>query len=181
MSPLSNLRTDEYRGDYEGRTRYLKEIITETRKHWPQHKPLFLRISCSDLYEGGWTIDDSIKLSKEVRTMGVDVIDCSSGGLDHRQQFKMGPNYQVPFAEAIKKENQMYETQNKELKPFYVQTVGSISEPLQAEEILFNERADLVAIARQLLRDPFWPIHAAEALGCAVHHTPQYEWATAWK
>jgi len=153
LSPLSNQRTDAYGGSFQNRTRFLKEITEAVRKIWPAEFPLSVRLSCSDYVEGGWTIEDSMRLSGELKTMGVDLIDCSSGG-NVKAKIPVGPGYQVPFAEAIRKGTGILTA-----------AVGMITEPAQANEVITSGRADVVLLARQMLRDPQWPFVAAKALG----------------
>jgi len=157
LSPVSNRRNDRYGGDRQGRMRLALEITEAVRAVWPQDKPLFFRISAVDGSENGWNLNDSIVLGKELKRLGVDVIDCSSGGIagsataarDKRQ-----PGFQVPFAERMRRD-----------VGIMTQAVGLITHPRQAEEILANGQADLVAIGREALSDPHWPLHAAAALG----------------
>jgi len=153
MSPLSNTRTDSYGGSYENRTRFLMEIIDAIRSVWPKDLPLFLRISASDWAEGGWTVDDSVKLGELVKNKGVDLIDCSSGGVVSYAKIPAKPNYQVPFAAAVRKTGML------------TGAVGVIVAAEQAEEILTNGQADLIFMARELLRDPYFPLRAARELG----------------
>lgn len=164
LSPLSNKRTDEYGGSFENRTRLLLEVVTAIQCEWPAHYPLFVRISATDWAEGGWTEIESIQLSGILKQKGVDLIDCSSGGLVQHAKIPVGPGYQVSFAEHIRKETGIM-----------TGAVGLITEPHQAEDILQNERADLIVIARASLRDPYFPIHAAKALGDDVTWPSQYE------
>lgn len=163
-STLSNKRTDEYGGSFENRIRLTIQIIEAIRKVWPEELPVFVRISASDWNEGGWTIDDSVALAKVLKTKGVDLIDCSSGGNIPNAKVTVGPGYQVPFAEAIKKQTDML-----------TGAVGMITTPEQAEEILANKQADVIIMARELLRDPYFPLHAAKALGADVEWPVQYE------
>ncbi|MDR3678323.1 MAG: NADPH dehydrogenase NamA [Flavipsychrobacter sp.] len=164
LSPLSNTRTDEYGGSFENRTRLLKQIIAAVRSVWPEHYPLLLRISASDWTEGGWTIEDSIKLAQELKSNGVDLIDCSSGGISATAKIPAGPNYQVPFADAVR---------NRGNIP--TGAVGIITEAKQAEEILTSGKADLIVMARELLRDPYFPMHAAKELDFNMQWPVQYE------
>lgn len=153
LSPLSNHRADEYGGSFENRTRFLREIIIAVRRVWPQRLPLFLRISASDWADGGWTIEDSVALAKAVQPLGVDLMDCSSGGLVPYAKIPLGPGYQVPFARAIKQQTNIA-----------TGAVGMITDPTQADQIIRKSEADLVIMAREFLRDPYWPLHAARAL-----------------
>ncbi len=154
LSPLSNKRTDSYGGSFENRIRLLLEVISEVKEHWPEDKPLFVRISATDWAEGGWNIDESVMLSKILKQQGVDVIDCSSGGLVPYQKIALGPGYQVPFAERIKKE-----------AGIFTAAVGLITSTEQAEEILASDKADLILLARESLRNPYFPMKAAKELG----------------
>lgn len=163
LSPLSNQRTDEYGGSLENRMRLLLAVAKRTRAAMPEQMPLFVRISASDWAEGGWDINQSVILAQNLRQLGVDLIDCSSGGLVPNAQIRTGPGYQVPFAEKIRKESQIMTA-----------AVGMITTPEQAEEIISAGRADLVLLAREMLRDPYWPLHAAAALGYKAAWPLQY-------
>jgi 2,4-dienoyl-CoA reductase-like NADH-dependent reductase (Old Yellow Enzyme family) len=154
LSPLSNHRDDEYGGSFENRTRFVREVVDAVRTVWPDRLPLWVRISATDWSDGGWTIEDSVALAAQLGDRGVDLIDCSSGGNVAHAKIPLGPGYQVPFAERIRRETGIM-----------TGAVGLITEPAQAEEIVREGRADLVFLARQLLRDPYWPLHAAQALG----------------
>ena len=156
LSPLSNQRRDDYGGSFDNRARLVMEVSRDVRRVLPDHLPLTVRLSCSDWAEGGWTLDDSIELSRLLRDVGVDLIDCSSGGTVPHAKIEIGPGYQVPFAEAIRA---------KAAIP--TAAVGLITQPKQADDIIRAGRADLVLIARRILRDPYWPIHAARELGRA--------------
>src|SRR5450432_904279 len=145
LSPLSNLRNDEYGGLFENRVKILLEIIEGVRKTIKEELPLFVRISATDWVEGGWTIDDSIKLAGVLKVKGVDLIDCSSGGNSYAQIIPVEPLYQVPFAEKIKKETGML-----------TGAVGLITTASETEQILVNQQADIIILARQLLRDPYF-------------------------
>lgn len=162
LSPLSNSREDEYGGSYENRIRFLLEIIDEVRNAIPQEMPLFLRISASDWLEGGWTIDDSIALAKIVKDRGVDLIDVSSGGTSSGAPVPVGPGYQVPFADSIRNQSDIPTA-----------AVGLITEPNQAEEIVSSGKADAVFMAREFLRNPRWPLYAAQVLNADVNWPPQ--------
>jgi 2,4-dienoyl-CoA reductase-like NADH-dependent reductase (Old Yellow Enzyme family) len=164
LSPLSNQRKDEYGGSFENRIRFLLEITDEVRRVWNEDLPLFVRISATDWVEGGWSIEESVELSRILKTKAVDVIDCSSGGNSPAQKIAVGPLYQTPFAERIKKETGMM-----------TGAVGLITSAVQAENIIEKEQADLVLLARQLLREPNFPLHAAKELGEDVAWPPQYE------
>ena len=164
LSPLSNNRTDKYGGSLENRARFLLEIIDAVREVWTEDLPLFVRISAIDWVPGGITIEDSIELVRMIQHKGVDLIDCSSGGVSSEQQIAVGPLYQVPFAHAIKRETGMQ-----------TGAVGLITNAQQAEDILANNQADLIIIARQFLRDPYFPLHAARELGHDLTWPVQYE------
>ena len=156
-SPLSNHRTDEYGGDFAGRTRFLKEVVTEVRTAIGESVPLFVRISASDWSEGGWTIQDSVQLSNELAELGVDLIDASSGGNVHNAKIAVGPGYQVAFSEAIKRGSRVKTS-----------AVGMITDPVQANTIIESGQADAVMLAREMLRNPRWPLHAAHVLGAEI-------------
>lgn len=164
LSPLSNHRTDEYGGSFENRTRFLREIVEAVRIVWPQRLPLFLRISATDWVEGGWTGEDSIALAKMVGPLRVDLIDCSSGGSSPHAKIPLGAGYQVPFANAVRRRANIP-----------TGAVGMITEPMQADQIVRNGEADLVIMAREFLRDPYWPLHAAAALHQEITWPQQYE------
>jgi 2,4-dienoyl-CoA reductase-like NADH-dependent reductase (Old Yellow Enzyme family) len=163
MSPLSNSRTDEYGGSFENRTRLLLQVIRAVRDVWPAEFPLFVRISASDWTEGGWTLDDSVALAGILQQQEVDLIDCSSGGVV-LANIPAAPGYQVPFAETIRKETGMP-----------TGAVGIIISASQAEEVISGGKADLVIMARELLRDPYFPLRAAAELGEEVIWPVQYE------
>lgn len=163
LSPISNRRTDRYGGDRPGRMRLALEVTEAVRGVWPDNKPLFFRISAVDGAEGGWSLDDSVNLAHALKGLGVDVVDCSSGGISGSATaagVKRQPGFQVPFADRIRREADMM-----------VQAVGLITHPEQAEVILREGRADLIAIGREALHDPHWPLHAAAILGA----DPDYE------
>ena len=154
LSPLSNHRTDIYGGSFENRIRLLLEITEAIQTVWPQNFPLFVRISATDWSDGGWDADESVKLSAILKTKGVDLIDCSSGGLVPDVKIPLGPGYQVHFSERIKKETGIL-----------TGAVGLITGEQQAEKILLNNQADLIFLARASLRDPYFGLHAAHNLG----------------
>jgi 2,4-dienoyl-CoA reductase-like NADH-dependent reductase (Old Yellow Enzyme family) len=164
LSPLSNQRQDEYGGSFENRIKILIQIVDVVRETIKDHLPLFVRISASDWEEGGWTIDDSVRLAQVLKTKGVDLIDCSSGGNSWTQKIPAGPLYQVPFAEKIKKETGILTA-----------AVGLITSAKESEEILSSNKADLIFLARQFLRDPYFPLHAATELGIDIQWPEQYE------
>ena len=163
LSPLSNHRTDVYGGPFENRIRFALETARAVRGVWPDGLPLFVRISASDWVEGGWNIDESVELSRRLAGLGVDLIDCSSGGLAPQQKITLGPGYQVPFAERIKREAGVR-----------TGAVGLITTAQQADEIVRTGQADMVLLAREFLRDPYFPLHAAKLLGDTVPAPVQY-------
>jgi 2,4-dienoyl-CoA reductase-like NADH-dependent reductase (Old Yellow Enzyme family) len=164
LTPLANQRTDEYGGGFENRTRFTLEMVRAVRKTWPERKPLWLRLSCTDWIEGGWDVEQSVELVRLLKKEGVDAIDCSSGGADPRQKITLGPGYQVPFSARIRREVKITTA-----------AVGLIESPQLAEEILFNDDADVIVMARAHLRDPYWTLHAAQALGVDLEWPPQYQ------
>jgi 2,4-dienoyl-CoA reductase-like NADH-dependent reductase (Old Yellow Enzyme family) len=164
LSPISNQRTDEYGGNLENRSRLLREVVQVVRGALPGSLPLFVRISASDWIEGGWDIDESVELSRMLAGLGVDLIDASSGGLSLAQQVRIGPGYQVPFAERIRRE-----------AGIPTAAVGLITDAEQADAIVREGKADAVLIARASLRNPYWPIHAARQLGRDVVIPFQYQ------
>jgi len=156
-SPLSNHRTDEYGGSFENRTRFLREVVSSVRAVLPSGTPLFVRISASDWTEGGWTIQDSIELTQILKLLGADLIDASSGGNVHNAKIAVGPGYQVHFAQAI-----------KEATGITTSSVGMITDPQQADDIITSGKADAIMMAREFLRNPRWPLMAAELLGAEI-------------
>lgn len=164
LSPLSNFRTDQYGGAFDNRIRFLLEIIKAVREVWPSGYPLFVRISASDWTDGGWNIDDSIRLASVLSHSGVDLIDCSSGGNVPYAKVPVGPGYQVSFAEVIKRDSKILTS-----------AVGIITDALQAEEIISSGKADMVFLAREMLRDAYFPLHAAKQLGVEVEWPLQYQ------
>lgn len=163
LSPLSNLRTDEYGGDLRGRTRFPLAVSKAVREAVPDDIPVFVRISATDWAEGGWDLPQSIEFSKMLKDVGIDLIDCSSGALVSYAQIPVEPNYQVPFAEAIRRE-----------AGIATSAVGLITEPKQAEEILQNNQADAIMIARQFLREPYFAFRTAKELGDVIDVPKQY-------
>ena len=163
LSPLSNKREDDYGGSFENRTRLCREIVAAVRSAWPKELPLFMRISAADWIDGGWTIDESVKLAAQLKPMGVDLIDCSSGGNVPHATIPVGPGYQVAFAERIRREAEIM-----------TGAVGMITSPVQAEHIIRTEQADAVIMAREFLRDPYWPLQAARELRQPVAWPVQY-------
>ncbi|HLZ88255.1 MAG TPA: hypothetical protein VKQ52_13465, partial [Puia sp.] len=165
LSPLSNQRHDEYGGSFENRIRLLVEIVDAVRSGWPPGYPLFVRISATDWAEGGWSVEEAIRLAGVLKDRGVDVIDCSSGGLVPYQQIPAAPGYQVGFSQRI-----------RNATGILTGAVGIITQAMQAESILVTGQADLIFLARQLLRDPYFPLHAAGELRQKDIHWPlQYE------
>lgn len=164
LSPLANARTDEYGGSFENRTRFLREVTAAIRGVIPEEMPLFVRISAFDWMEGGWTVDDSVALARELRALGVDVVDTSSGGIAANAKIEVGPGYQVPFARRIRAE-----------AGIMTAAVGLITDALQADKIIASGDADLVLLAREVLRQPYWPLLAAAQLGIDVPWPRQYE------
>jgi 2,4-dienoyl-CoA reductase-like NADH-dependent reductase (Old Yellow Enzyme family) len=165
LSPVANQRSDAYGGTLENRMRLLLEVFDAVRAAWPAHKPLGVRISASDWVEGGWDVAQSIELAKLLRARGCSWLDCSSGGVAPAlQKIKLGPGYQVPFAEEIR----------RAVPGLPIMAVGLITEPQQAEDIIASGKADMVALARGLLYNPRWPWHAAAALGASVTAPKQY-------
>jgi 2,4-dienoyl-CoA reductase-like NADH-dependent reductase (Old Yellow Enzyme family) len=163
LSPLSNLRTDNYGGGFENRIRLLLEIIAEVRTVWPSDLPLFVRISATDWAEGGWNESESVRLAAILKTKGVDLVDCSSGGLVPHQKIVVGPGYQVPFSEKIKTETGIL-----------TGAVGLITTVHQAEKILAENKADLILMAREELRNPYFPLNASSELKEEVSWPVQY-------
>ena len=163
LSPLSNRRTDEFGGSRDNRMRFPLMVADAVRREMPADFPLFVRISATDWAAGGWSLEDSVELARALRVVGVDLIDCSSGGLVPHAKVEIGPGYQVPFARAI-----------RESAHIATGAVGLITEAKQADEIVRSRSADAVLLARQLLRDPYWPLHAARELGVDVKWPDQY-------
>ncbi len=169
LSPLSNRRTDDYGGSFENRIRFLLEMTRAVRAVWPDHLPLTVRLSATDWMEGGWSIDESIELSRRLKLSGVDLIDCSSGGSSNDAKIPVGAGYQVPLAERIRREASIATA-----------AVGMITEPMQADQIVRSGQADIVLLARELLRDPHWPVRAARTLHVKPQPTPPPQYARAW-
>jgi 2,4-dienoyl-CoA reductase-like NADH-dependent reductase (Old Yellow Enzyme family) len=163
LSPLSNHRTDGYGGSFDNRIRLVVQVTDAVRRVWPESLPLFVRISATDWSDDGWTVEDSIALARRLQAHGADVIDCSSGGNLPQAKIPVGPGYQVPFAERIRRE-----------AGIMTAAVGMITAAEQAEQILQIGQADAIVLARQLLRDPYWPIHAALELGAPIQPPAQY-------
>jgi 2,4-dienoyl-CoA reductase-like NADH-dependent reductase (Old Yellow Enzyme family) len=163
-SPLSNKRTDEYGGSFENRIRLVLEVTAAVQEVWPKDLPVFVRISATDWEEGGWTGEDSVQLAMQLKEMGVDLVDCSTGGNTPAAKIPAGPLYQVQFAAQVKKG-----------AGIATGAVGIITQPEEAEAIVQNGQADVVIIAREFLRQPYFPLHAAKALGVDVEWPNQYK------
>jgi 2,4-dienoyl-CoA reductase-like NADH-dependent reductase (Old Yellow Enzyme family) len=164
LSPLSNRRADEYGGSFDNRARLLLQVVEAVRAEWPGGLPLFVRISATDWAAGGWDVQDSVALARRLAGLGVDLIDCSSGGLVPGARIPAAPGYQVVFAERIRRESGMP-----------TGAVGLITRPEQANGIVARGEADLIFLARELLRDPYWPLRAARALGATARWPVQYQ------
>jgi 2,4-dienoyl-CoA reductase-like NADH-dependent reductase (Old Yellow Enzyme family) len=169
LSPLVNRRTDQYGGSFENRIRFALETAQAVRAVWPDNLPLTARLSCTDWVAGGWDIEQAVELARRLKAAGVDLIDCSSGGAIPGVKIPVGPGYQVPLAERIRRE-----------AGIATAAVGMISEPAQADAIVRSGQADLVLLARELLRDAYWPAHAAKALGQTGAMPPPVQYARAW-
>jgi len=163
LSPLSNQRDDEYGGSFENRTRTLREVVQAVRRAWPKGAPLFTRISATDWVEGGWDLEQSIALARELKQLGVDLIDCSSGGSVPHAKIPVGAGYQTPFAQRIRQETGVL-----------TGAVGMITTAAQAEHIINTGQADAILMAREFLREPYWPLRAAEELRQSVSWPVQY-------
>jgi 2,4-dienoyl-CoA reductase-like NADH-dependent reductase (Old Yellow Enzyme family) len=165
-SPLSNQRSDDYGGSFENRTRATREVVRAIRAVWPDAKPLFVRLSCTDYVEGGWTLDESVALARILKAEGVDLIDCSSGGAAPGVNYPMEGMYQAPFAGRIRRE-----------AGIATAAVGNITDAHGANALIADGVADIALLARAMLRDPHWPVHAAEKLGAptALRYPPQYD------
>ncbi len=166
LSPLINRRRDEYGGSLENRMRFPCEVAARVRAAWPEDRPLLARISATDWAPGGWNADHAVAFCRELKKIGVDLIDSSSGGAVPHQVVPVGPGYQVPFAERIRRE-----------AAIPTAAVGMVTEPAQAEEVLGAARADLILLGRELLRDPYWPLRAAVELGEPAPWPRPYGWA----
>lgn len=163
LSPISNQRSDEYGGSLENRMRFPLEVFDAVRAAFPADKPVGIKVSATDWIEGGWDLQQTVAFAKELKKRGVDWVDASSGGVSPKQKIALGPGYQVPFAEAVKREAGVNSV-----------AVGLITETKQAEDIIASGKADFVALARGMLYDPRWPWHAAAELGATVNGPPQY-------
>jgi 2,4-dienoyl-CoA reductase-like NADH-dependent reductase (Old Yellow Enzyme family) len=169
LSPLSNRRTDNYGGSFANRIRFVLETARAMRTVWPEQLPFAVRLSCSDWVEGGWTIEESVELARQLKAEGVDLIDCSSGGGAATAKIPVGAGYQVPFASRIRREASIATA-----------AVGLITDPMQADQIVRNGEADMVLLARELLRDPNWPLRAAKALHVKPLPAAPLQYARAW-
>jgi 2,4-dienoyl-CoA reductase-like NADH-dependent reductase (Old Yellow Enzyme family) len=163
LSPFSNRRSDDYGGPFENRTRLLRETVAGMRKALPDRCPLFVRISATDWTEGGWDIEQTAGLARELKALGTDLIDCSSGGNLERAEIPVGPGYQAPFAGRVRHEAGITSA-----------AVGMITSAAQADQIIRTGQADFVFLARELLRNPYWPLHAAQELGHPMAWPAQY-------
>ena len=157
LSPFSNHRQDRYGGSFENRTRLAREVVSAVRSVWPERLPLFVRISATDWEAGGWDLEQSVELARQLKSLGVDLMDCSSGGNLPQAEIPVGPGYQTAFAERIRRDAGVA-----------TGAIGLITSPVQADHIIRNGQADLVLLAREFLRDPYWPLRAARELGQAV-------------
>jgi 2,4-dienoyl-CoA reductase-like NADH-dependent reductase (Old Yellow Enzyme family) len=163
LSPISNHRTDRWGGSFENRARIVRETVDAVRRAWPERLPLLLRLSCTDWVEGGWDLAQTVELARQVKALGVDIVDCSSGGNVATARVPAGPGYQVPFAEAVRRD-----------AGIATAAVGLITSPVQAETVIRTGQADLVLLARELLRDPQFPLRAARELGAEGPWPRQY-------
>ena len=163
LSPLSNRREAAYGGGFDGRARLALEIAAAVRRVWPERLPLFARVSATDWVEGGWDLPQTVELARRLKGLGGDLIDCSSGALVPNAKIPAGPGYHVPFAEAVRRE-----------AGSATGAVGMITEAAQAEKIVASGQADAVLLAREFLRDPYWPLHAAKILGVDGSWPKQY-------
>jgi 2,4-dienoyl-CoA reductase-like NADH-dependent reductase (Old Yellow Enzyme family) len=163
LSPISNRRTDRYGGTFDNRIRLLCEVVSEVRKVWPERLPLFVRISSTDWHDAGWSMDESVELARRLGPLGVDLIDCSSGGNVPNVKIPLASGYQTPFAERIRRE-----------AGIATAAVGMITSTAQADHIVATGQADMVFIAREMLRDPYMPLRAAHELGRTISWPKQY-------
>jgi 2,4-dienoyl-CoA reductase-like NADH-dependent reductase (Old Yellow Enzyme family) len=163
LSPLANRRADEYGGSFENRIRFPLRIVRAVRAEWPDELPLFVRLSVADWAEGGWDLGQSVLLARRLKNLGVDLLDCSAGFVVPDESIPFGPGFQVPFSSAI-----------RSATGIMTGAVGLITDPAQAEQIIATRQADVVSLARQMLRDPYWPLHAAKALGVEIPWPDQY-------
>jgi 2,4-dienoyl-CoA reductase-like NADH-dependent reductase (Old Yellow Enzyme family) len=164
LSPLSNRRTDEYGGSLENRMRFPLDVAKALREAWPAHLPVFVRISCTDWVDGGWDVAQSVEFCRRLKSLGIDLVDCSSGALAPDAKIPAGPGFQVPFAAAVRQQAQIP-----------TGAVGLITDPAQAEQIIATGNADVVMMGREFLRRPYWPLHAAKALHADIQWPVQYQ------
>ena len=163
LSPLANKRTDSYGGSFENRTRLLREVVTAVRRVWPERSPLFVRISATDWVEGAWDVEQSVALAEQLIPLGVDLIDCSSGGIVPGVQIPARPGYQVSFADQIRQRTGIM-----------TGAVGMITSATQADNILGEDKADIVMLAREFLRQPYWPLMVGQQVGFPASWPIQY-------
>ena len=163
LSPLTNLRTDRFGGSFVNRLAFPLAVVARVREIWPAAQPLFVRISATDWVDGGWSIDDSVALARRLKALGVDLVDCSSAGAVSHAKVPVGPGYQTPFAAAVRKE-----------AGIATGAVGMVTSPEQAEHILATGQADVVLLAREMLRNPYWPLMAARKLEATIEWPRQY-------
>lgn len=163
LSPLSNKRTDRYGGSFDNRIRLICEVVSAVRSVWPDHAPLVVRISATDWVEGGWDLEQSVELARRLKSLGVDLVDCSSGGMVPHASIPLGPGYQTQFAERIRRE-----------AGILTGAVGMITDSAQADHIIRSGQADVTILAREMLRDPYWPLRAARELGQPTAWPVQY-------
>jgi len=163
LSPLSNQRADAYGGSFENRTRLLREVVTAVRAEWPEQLPLLVRISATDWMDGGWNADETVELSRKLKALGVDLVDVSSAGLVPNAKIPAGPGFQTEFAARVRRE-----------AGIATAAVGLITSPTQADHIVRTGQADMVLLGREILRNPYWPLGAAQALGHAAPWPQQY-------
>ncbi len=163
LSPLSNKRADRFGGSFDNRIRLVGEVVSAVRNVWPEEAPLFVRISATDWVEGGWDIEQSVELARRLKPLGVDLVDCSSGGNVPHAVIPVGPGYQAAFAEKVRRE-----------AGIMTGAVGVITDPVQADHIIRTGQADVAILAREMLRDPYWPLRAARELGQAAAWPVQY-------
>ena len=163
LSPLANQRTDSYGGSFENRTRLVREVVTAVRHEWPERLPLLIRLSATDWVDGGWDADQTVELCRVLKGLGVDLVDVSTGGLVPYAQIPVGPGFQTEFAERVRRE-----------AGIPTATVGLITAPAQADHIVRSGQADLVLLGREVLRNPYWPLEAAQALGQTAAWPAQY-------
>jgi 2,4-dienoyl-CoA reductase-like NADH-dependent reductase (Old Yellow Enzyme family) len=163
LSPLANRRTDSWGGSFENRTRLTREVVAAVRRAWPERLPLLVRLSATDWLDGGWTADETVELCRQLKGLGVDLIDVSSAGLSPKAAIPAGPGFQVEFAARVRREADVPSA-----------AVGLITSPQQADDVIRSGQADVVLLGREILRDPYWPLHAAQALGHAASWPAQY-------